>query len=522
MKIAIYDATLREGAQGANASFSVSDKLKIVKLLDDLGVDYIEAGNPSSNPKDKEFFEKIKDYDFKYSKLVAFGSTCRKGVKVEDDENLKALIMADTEYVTVFGKAWDFHATDILGITLDENVELIKNTVEYLVSQNKKVCFDAEHFFDGYKSNKEYAIKVLEAAKKAGAWNLCLCDTNGGTFPHEVSTITKEMVEIFGDMIGIHCHNDTGMANANTVEAVLNGATSAQVTINGLGERCGNADLCVVIPNLQLKLGYECIDSEKLKGLTKFSRQFAEIANISISGNTAYVGKQAFMHKAGMHIDGVAKNPISFEHIDPALIGQSRRFLLSEVAGRMAVINKAKKILPDIDKTSPEASLILDKLKALENEGYVYEGAQASFELVIRKVVGMYKEHFAVNEFKVITDKPESDATGALAYAMAEVQVGDLVEINAAKGQGPVNAIDKAIRKALERFYPRLKEVILTDYKVRVLDSKLASASKVRVLIESSDGIDVWHTVGVSEDIITASYLALLDSIEYKLIKDDE
>ncbi len=516
MKKVIYDATLREGAQCANASFSVNDKLKIVEMLDELGVGYIEAGNPSSNPKDKEFFDFIKDYKFKTAKLVAFGATARKGNLPKDDAGIKALVDANTDYVAVFGKSWDFHATNIIGISLEENLEIIRSTVEYLTSLGKKVFFDAEHFFDGYKENSDYAMEALAAAKEGGAFNLVLCDTNGGCFPSEIAKITKEVVDRFGDMVSIHCHNDTGMACANTVEAINNGAQMAQVTIGGIGERCGNADLCIILPDLQIKLGYTCVEPDKLKTLHQFSRKFSEIANIKVDEKTPFVGANAFMHKAGMHIDGVNKNPKSFEHMNPELIGQSRKFVLSEVAGRVAVINKAKHIIPDINKNSPEAAKILQELKELENQGYVFEGAEASFELVIRKIAGLYTPKFSVKEYKVITDKPEGIGSGP-AYAMAEIQVGDETEINAAKGNGPVNSLDKALRKALERFYPCLKDVHLTDYKVRVLDSKLASASKVRVLMESSDGEKTWSTVGVSDDIITASYLALLDSIEYKL-----
>lgn len=517
----MYDATLREGAQGVGASFSVSDKMKIVAMLDNLGVKFIEAGNPASNPKDKEFFIKAKNYEFKNAKLVAFGSTAHKGVAPKDDANVQALLDADTEYIAVFGKSWDFHVTEILKVSTEENLQIIRNTIEYLTSMGKKVFFDAEHFFDGYKHNKEYAMKVLMTAKEAGAIALVLCDTNGGCFPHEIGDITAKVVAKHGELTAIHTHNDTGMAEANTIAAVLSGVTLVQATIGGIGERCGNCNLCTLIPNLQLKLGYNCIDSDKLKGITSFSNKFSEIANIRVNRNTPYVGKNAFTHKAGMHIDGVNKNPLSFEHITPDLVGQSRQFILSEVAGRMAVIDKAKSILPDIDKTSPLAGQILERLKELESEGFVYEDAEASFELVIKKIAGLYKERFKVNEFKAITDKPRLDGS-CPAYVMAEVQVGDEVEINAAKGNGPVNALDKAIRKALEAFYPCLKQVVLSDYKVRVLDSKLASASRVRVLIESQDGDSTWNTVGVSDDVITASYMALIDSIEYKLDKEDK
>lgn len=519
MQAVVYDATLREGAQGAGASFSLEDKVKIARLLDELGVAYVEAGNPSSNPKDKAFFDRMLKEPLKTAKLVAFGSTCRKDRSPEEDANMKALLMARTDCVAIFGKAWDFHATEILGVSLEENLNMIRQSVVYLCGKGKRVFFDAEHFFDGYKHNPEYAMEVLKTAKEAGAYSLVLCDTNGGCFPHEVQTITQKVVAAFGECIGIHVHNDTGMAGANTVEAVLGGANLVQVTMNGLGERCGNADLFTVVPNLQLKLGYACIPTESMRRITLYCRQFSEIANLSIDDKTAYVGKNAFTHKAGMHIDGVSKNPISFEHISPELVGRSRTFLLSEVAGRMAVIQKAKSIVPEMDKHSPEATLILEKLKELENKGYQFEGAEASFELVIRRLLGLYQPLFTVKNYKAISDAPEGEE---FAYAIAEVEVGGEVEINAGKGNGPVNALDFAMRKALERFYPKLKEVYLTDYKVRVLDSKLASASKVRVLIESTDGKATWTTIGVSQDIIQASFLAMVDSIEYKLLKDKE
>lgn len=522
MKAVIYDCTLREGAQGVGASFSVEDKLKIVDLLDGFGVPYIEAGNPASNPKDKEFFERLNNYPISQAKIVAFGSTARKGVTPQEDSNIKSLLAANTEYITIFGKSWDFHATEILGITLEENLNLIKDSIEYLRSQGKHVFFDAEHFFDGYKNNSEYALKVLQTAKDAGAEYLVLCETNGGCFPHEVAQITKTVVDQFGgDCVGLHCHNDTQMAGANTIEGMLAGAVMAQVTLNGIGERTGNADLCTLVPNLQLKLGYDVVSQENMRGINRLCRQFAEIANITLDEKTAYVGNNAFTHKAGMHIDGVTKNPSSFEHIDPDLVGRSRKFILSEVAGRMAVLKKAQAIVPNIEKSSPETQQILDKLKDLENQGYVFEGAEASFELVVKRMLKMYEPFFTVEDYRAIADSPKDDGK-AFAYAVAEIHVGDDIEINAGKGNGPVNALDFALRKALERFYPNLKKTYLTDYKVRVLDSKQASASKVRVLIESSDGESTWTTIGVSEDIIQASFLALVDSIEYKLLKDKE
>ncbi|MBQ9624800.1 MAG: citramalate synthase, partial [Clostridia bacterium] len=439
MKLVMYDVTLREGSQGGGISLSVNDKIKTVQMLDKLGVAFIEAGNPFSNPKDRDFFEKIKEKRLNNSKLVAFGATAKKGANPEKDEGLQALLSADTEYVAIFGKAWDFHVKEILKVSLEENLQLIKESIEYLNKKGKRVFFDAEHFFDGFKANKDYALKVAQTAAKAGAYAVVLCDTNGGCFPFEIEEITKQ---VKADVpIGIHCHNDTNMADANTIFAVKGGAAIVQATIGGIGERCGNCNLCTIIPSLQVKLGYPCIDDDALKGITKLSRQFSEIANIRISDNTAYVGKNAFMHKAGMHIDAVNKNPASFEHISPDRVGQSRQFVLSEVAGRVAVIDKAKTILPDIKKSSPLATQILERLKELENEGYVYEEANASFEMEVKKLAGLKRKWYEVKEFKVITDKPKKRGVG-VSYAMVELEVDGETRITGGKGNGPVNAMD--------------------------------------------------------------------------------
>lgn len=516
--IVIFDSTLRDGAQAEGISFSVGDKLKIVQTLDRFGVSYIEAGNPGSNPKDLEFFSKAKGLKLSCSKLTAFGATRKNGIAVEDDKNIQSLLSADTEVITIFGKSWDFHVTDIIRTTLDENLNMIKDTVAYLKSLGKEVIYDAEHFFDGYKTNPDYAMQTLKVAADAGVDCLCLCDTNGGCFPLEIYETVQQCVNTFDVPIGIHCHNDSGMAVANSVMAVAAGVSHVQGTLIGFGERCGNANLSTIIPNLQLKQGFNCIPDENIAELTKVARFVAEVSNIALSDKEPYVGYSAFAHKGGMHIDGVAKASHSFEHVNPEAVGNTRKFLTSEVAGRTTILSQIQKIAPHITKDSPETSQIMAKLKAMEHEGYQFEGAESTFELVIRKQLGKYKPFFELEQFKIIGEQPYENKYSA--SALIKIRVDGKTEITAAEGEGPVNALDKALRKALEVFYPELSSVYLIDYKVRVMDSNDATASKVRVLIESSDGVDNWTTVGVSKDLIEASWIALVDSIEYKLIKD--
>lgn len=518
--VEIFDSTLRDGAQAEGISFSVEDKLKILKTLDSIGVKYIEAGNPGSNPKDLDFFERSKQLKMKNAELVAFGSTRRCGIQASEDKNIQSILSAGTNTIAIFGKAWDFHVTDIIRTTPEENLLMISDTISYLTQLGKSVIFDAEHFFDGFKSNPEYAMLTLRAAKDAGAICLVLCDTNGGAFPQEVYDITQNVVSEFDISVGIHCHNDCGMAVANSIMAVEAGANHVQGTFTGFGERCGNTPLSTVIPCLQIKKGVECIPSEQMKELTLVSRFIAEIANVPLYDREPFVGRTAFSHKGGMHIDGVSKASHSFEHIDPELVGNERKFLTSEVAGRSTILAKIQRVKPEIQKDSPETEQIISKLKQLEHEGYQFEAAESSVELVIRKHLGKYKPFFELVNFKAIDEQPVQN--GASASALIKVIVDGKEEITAAEGDGPVNALDKALRKALEVFYPELSTVHLTDYKVRVLDGKSATASKVRVLIESSDGVDNWSTVGVSQDIIDASWIALVDSIEYKLIKDFE
>lgn len=516
--ITIYDTTLRDGAQAQGISFTVEDKLKIAKAADEMGIKYIEAGNPGSNPKDLEFFKKIGELELKNSTIVAFGSTRRANIDVENDMNVQSLLSAGTPAITIFGKSWDFHVDEVIKTTLNENLNMIFDTIRFFCEKGKEVIFDAEHFFDGYKANPEYAMNTIYSAVKAGAASVCLCDTNGGTFPDEIYKITKHVKENVSVDVGIHCHNDNGMAVANSVLAVQAGAKQVQGTVNGFGERCGNANLCTIIPNLQIKLSYNCIPEESLKTMTSFARYISEIANMIHDEKAPYVGGSAFAHKGGMHIDAVFKNPVSFEHIKPELVGNERVILMSEVAGRSTIMKRINAVEPDISKNSDEARTIIDKLKELEHEGYQYEGAESSFELVIRKILGKYTPFFKLSEFKVIVGEPSINPHNS--SAMIKIEVDNQEEITAAEGLGPVNALDNALRKALVRFYPEINKMKLTDFKVRVLDSNSATAAKVRVLIESTDGKDIWTTIGVSTDIIDASWKALVDSIEYKLLKD--
>lgn len=516
-QVVIYDSTLRDGAQAQGISYTVEDKLKIVDRLDRLGVSYIEAGNPGSNPKDLEFFERAKKINYKNARLIAFGSTRRVNMAVEEDANVASLLTAGTPSVAIFGKSWDFQVTEILKTTLEENLDMIYDTIQFFTDRGIEVVYDAEHFFDGYAANPEYAVKTLRAAADAGASSLCLCDTKGGFLPLDIYQITEKMVRLFPIPIGIHCHNDNGMAVAGSVAAVQAGATQVQGTINGLGERCGNANLCSIIPTLQLKMGFRCIPETSMNELTETARAFSEIANVVFDERSPYVGKTAFAHKAGMHADAVYKNTSAYELVDPEAVGNERVFLMSEVAGRSAILKLINKVEPTVTRDSPETKLILKKLKEMEYEGYQYEGAEGSFELIVRKILGKYHPFFELGEFKVIVNEPSTNVVNSA--AMIKIKVDDQEEITAAEGDGPVNALDNAVRKALVRFYPEINEMKLTDFKVRVLDSASATAAKVRVLIESTDGEEFWTTIGVSTDIIEASWKALVDSIEYKLSK---
>jgi 2-isopropylmalate synthase len=519
--IEIYDTTLRDGAQAEDVSFSVEDKLRIAEKLDELGVHYIEGGWPGANPKDIEFFQKARTLPLKTARIVAFGSTRRADHPPAEDPNLKALLQSGVDLITIFGKSWDLHVTDALGITLKQNLSIIRDSIAYLRSKKKKVFYDAEHFFDGYKANPDYALSTLEEAAGAGAACLILCDTNGGTMPWEVRKIFKTVTERIRIPLGIHAHNDTEMAVANSLIAVELGAVQVQGTINGFGERCGNANLCSILPNLKLKMGRGCITDDQLRRLKEVSRFVSEIANLPPNKHQPYVGDSAFAHKGGIHVHAVRKNPLTYEHIPPGEVGNRQRVLISDYAGRSALVEKARELHIKLDKSSPRLKQLLGTLKDLENQGFQFEGAEGSFELLVHKAEGTHKRFFDLLGFRVIVEK-RKEREEPISEATLMVKVGDHVEHTAAVGNGPVNALDNALRKALEKFYPQLREVQLLDYKVRVLAANKGTGSRVRVLIESGDKHHKWGTVGVSENIIEASYQALVDSIEYKLLQTEK
>ncbi|MBP5638301.1 MAG: citramalate synthase [Victivallales bacterium] len=515
--IYLLDSTLRDGAQGEDISFSLQDKLNIARTLDDFGIDFIEAGIPGANPKDLQFFQKAARMSFSHAKICAFGATRHKGISPQQDEFLNLLLSAETSHVVIFGKAWLLHVDKILKATPQENLDMIADTIQFLRDHGRTVLFDAEHFFDGYADNPDYALQTIRAAIQAGAHSVTLCDTNGGCTPTALRQTTAEILQALGKdiTIGIHCHNDIGCAIANSMLAVEAGATLVQGTFSGYGERCGNADLSVLIPNLILKKNCTC-SVTRLHELVDVATKLAEISNISIPSTKPYIGKSAFAHKGGMHIDGVTKLTSSFEHIAPEAIGNHRRFLTSEISGRSTLLAKMKSFAPQFTKDSPEISRIVEKLKEMEFRGYQFEAADASLELLIRRTLGWHKPHFQLILYKTTGEYPAPNDCEPTS-AMIQIKVEDTTEITAALGNGPVNALDLALRKALHVFYPNLEEVQLIDYKVRVIDSDAATAAKVRVLIESTDGSHSWTTVGVSTDIIEASWLALQDSIEYKL-----
>jgi 2-isopropylmalate synthase len=520
----ILDTTLRDGAQGEGINFSAQDKLTVVRALDELGISWIEAGNPGSNPKDMEFFRLAENLKLKHAKLCAFGSTRKKGVKVNEDPGVLSLLDAQTQAVVIFGKSWDFHVTEVLRVTHEENLAMIAETIAFLKEKGRKVFYDAEHFFDGWKANPEYALNTLKTALQAGAERIILCDTNGGTFPETIEKAVKEAIKIIDGtscLLGIHAHNDADMASANTITAVLAGCRHVQGTLVGFGERCGNTSLAAVMPSLELKLGFRCLVEGKMELLSEITQNVAETANVAVPGNMPYVGSHAFTHKAGMHADGILKVSSSFEHIDPALVGNDRHIIMSEVGGRSAIAERAKKIEPSITRDHPVTAALAKKLKELESEGWQFEGADGSFDLLVRRELGRYKPLFNIKAYRVVSEHPTGE-TIACSHAWVKVHVDGQEEIAAAEGDGPVNAMDGALRRALKHFYPELQTVRLTDYKVRVIDGNAATAAKVRVLITSSDGKQTWTTVGVSEDIIDASRCALVDSIEYKLIDDIE
>jgi 2-isopropylmalate synthase len=516
MRIAIYDTTLRDGSQGEGINFSLQDKLLLSAKLDELGVDYIEGGYPLSNPKDFEYFQAMKGRPLNHAKVVAFGMTRRKNADAATDTCIKALLDAQTSVVTIVGKTWDMHVRDILGTDLEENLRMIADSVATCKAAGREVFYDAEHFFDGSKANPEYALRTLQAAEKAGASCVILCDTNGGTMPEEVAERVRAIRKAVRCDIGIHTHNDCDLAVANTLAAIREGATQVQGTMNGIGERCGNVDLVSVIANLALKYDYEVLPPERLVHLTEASRYVYEVANMNFRNGQPFVGLSAFAHKGGMHTHAVAKNPVSYEHIDPALVGNERRILVSELSGQSTILTKTAKYSIQHDKVLMQK--ILAQVQDLEHVGYEFEAAEASFDILVKKAMGQYRPWFETLHYRV---NIEVDREGApITEATVKVKVGDTVHHTAADGDGPVNALDGAMRKALVPVFPQLGDMRLDDYKVRVVNAREGTAARVRVVIESRDKDAVWGTVGVSENIIEASWQALADAIEYKLFKD--
>ena len=520
-KIELYDTTLRDGAQSEGISFSVNDKLKICEKLEELGVHFIEGGWPGANPKDMEFFKKATKMKLcKKSSLVAFGSTCRSGAKAPEDEILKGLVASGTKYITIFGKTWDLHVTDVFRVSLEENLRMIKESIRFLRSQGRIVFFDAEHFFDGYNSNKAYALKALRAAEEAGSDRIILCDTNGATITSRVFEIVEEVKRSLKTPLGIHVHNDSEMAVANSIAAVQAGCIQVQGTINGYGERCGNANLISVIANLKLKLGVDCISSLALTELTEVSRFIAEICNMKLQDNQPFVGDSAFAHKAGVHVNAILKNPRTYEHVDPHLVGNRRRLLISELSGKSTISKKVEELDLDIGKDPDKSRQILKVLQELENKGYHFEAAEASLELLMKRVMKKLTEYFSLKGFRVVIERKSGGKMTSV--ATIALKVGKKLENAVSVGDGPVNALDGALRKALKKFFPKLADMHLTDYKVRVLDEKQGTAARVRVLVQSQDKNDSWWTIGVSENVIEASWQALVDSVEYKLMKDSK
>jgi len=522
-KVQLYDTTLRDGAQQEGISFAVADKLKITQKLEEMGIHFIEGGWPGANPKDTEFFIKAKTLNLKHSVLVAFGSTRHPGSKVSKDAGLQALVEANTKVVTIVGKSWDLHVTQVLETNLENNLRIIAESVDFLKSKGLTVFFDAEHFFDGYKANPEYAIQTVEAAAKAGADCIVLCDTNGGALPSEIATAIKAVQKAVPIPLGIHVHNDGELAVANSLTAVQAGVIQVQGTINGYGERCGNANLCSIVPALKLKLGIDCITDEQLAKLTEVSHYVAELANLAPSSHLSYVGTSAFTHKGGLHVSGVMKWEDSYQHINPELVGNRPRVVVSELSGKGNIIYKAKELGIALSSKSKQTRQVLQQIKLLESRGFQYEDADASFELLLHRAQPEYKPLFELIDFMVVVERhrrPSSESESELlSEATVKVKVGDRIIHTAAEGNGPVNALDRALRKALQEFYPDLTAIELVDYKVRILEESAGTGSQVRVLIESSDGRKQWRTVGSSTNIIEASWLALADSIEYWLIK---
>ena len=519
-QITIYDTTLRDGTQGEQVNLSAEDKLRIAKKLDEYGIPYIEGGWPGSNPKDARFFDLARKEAFSISRITAFGSTRRSKNRPEEDRNLEALLKSETETVAVFGKSWDLHASQILEVPLDENLVMIEESVSYLKGKGREVIFDAEHFFDGYKNNSDYALETIKAAMNGGADIIVLCDTNGGTMPLEVLSITEKIMPYMNVPVGIHAHNDCGLALANSLVAVKAGATMVQGTINGYGERCGNVDLIAVIGNLQVKLGHQCIHPERLEHLTDLSRYVSEVANVPPFNQRPFVGKSAFAHKGGVHVSAIVKNPAAYEHMDPKRVGNRRRVLVSDLSGKSNIEYKSREMGIRLGGNGFDSRKIVDEIKELEDKGYQFDAAEGSLELLIKNATGQFEAPFVLESFRVTIEKNRGSETSS--QATIKIVVGDDEEITAAEGDGPVNALDNALRKALTKFFPHINEMGLVDFKVRVIDGGDATAAKVRVQIESRDAREIWSTIGVSKDIIEASWQALVDSVQYKLSREIE
>ncbi len=516
-QITLYDTTLRDGSQGEEVTLSAEDKLKLAQKLDEFGVHYVEGGWPGSNPKDARFFEMARKASFKTARLTAFGSTRRSQIRPEDDQSIQALLRTELETITIFGKSWDLHATEILGVSLDENVALIEDSVSYLKKQGRQVIYDAEHFFDGYKRNPDYALRTVNAAVRGGADVVVFCDTNGGSLPNEVHRIVSDAMRDLPVPAGIHAHNDCGLALANSLAAVQAGVIMVQGTINGYGERCGNTDLVAAIGNLQIKMGYDCVDQEKLKKLRELSRYVSEVANVPPYKQAPFVGKSAFAHKGGVHVSAIVRNPAAYEHIDPELVGNRRRVLVSDLAGKSNIEYKAREMGINLGGNGFGSEKIVKEIKRLEDQGFQFDAAEGSLELLMKKVTGQFEEPFNLESLRVTMEKNRSGPSTS--HATIKISVANEHEITAAEGDGPVNALDNALRKALNKFYPQVEEMRLVDFKVRVIDGKDGTAAKVRVQIESRDSSEIWSTIGVSENVIEASWQALVDSVQYKLSK---
>ncbi|MGW8302326.1 MAG: citramalate synthase [Desulfobacterales bacterium] len=528
--ILLYDTTLRDGTQGENITFSADEKLTIATRLDDIGIHYIEGGWPGSNPRDVAFFNLAKRVTFKYARLAAFGSTRKPGTRPDRDDNLNALLETETPAVTVFGKSWDLHVEKIMNNTLQENLSMINDSVAFLKQHGREVIYDAEHFFDGYKDNRDYAMQSLAAALDGGADFIVLCDTNGGTLPFELESIIAEVQQQMNNIgsgssqnnsvkLGIHSHNDCGMAVANSITAVQNGAVMVHGTMNGYGERCGNADLTSIIPILSIKMDRACITPENLKKIKTLSRYVSETANLVPLNSRPFVGKSAFAHKGGIHVSAIMKTPRAYEHMDPAMVGNSRRVLVSDLSGKSNVEYKAKELGVELGKNGFDSSRIASEIKQMEQEGYQFDTADGTFKILLEKFTDQFKPHFALESFRVTIEKDKDQPCSA--HATIKISVGGKEEITAGEGYGPVSALDNALRKALDKFYPDLDTMRLVDFKVRVIDGTRGTAAKVRVLIESRDQNEIWSTMGVSEDIIEASWQALADSFQFKLATEE-